>query len=159
MVCFPYDGLDAWRSVYPADVYIDQMRIVAAGFEDGAKQVSDILGNTSDANRSAIQQEADMMAVCGIQFRSCANQARFVQLRNDLDKAGANAGASLDEIESLLKGEIALAKNLFAIQMRDSTIGYEASNHYFFVPVDLAEKVLNCQDLLERWVPEKRAAI
>ena len=52
-----------------------------------------------------------------------------------------------------LKGEIELARRLYAIQTRDSRIGYEATNHYFYVPVDLAEKVLNCRDLLERRLP------
>jgi hypothetical protein len=159
MVCFPYDGLEAWRSVYPVDVYIQQMRKVAEGFEDGAKQLLALVEATPEAHKAAMQQEADMMAVCGIQFRSCANQALFVQLRNGLADAGEKAGASLDEIESILKGEIALAKSLHAIQRRESTIGYEASNHYFFVPVDLAEKVINCEDLLQRWLPEKRVAL
>jgi hypothetical protein len=36
-------------------------------------------------------------------------------------------------------------------------IGFEAANHYFFVPLDLVEKALNCRDLLERWLPEQRA--
>jgi len=32
-------------------------------------------------------------------------------------------------------------------------IGFEASNHYFYVPADLLEKVINCRDLLDRWLP------
>ena len=52
-----------------------------------------------------------------------------------------------------------LARRLYAVQMRDSRIGFEASNQYYYVPIDLAEKVLNCHDLLKRWVPEQRAKI
>jgi hypothetical protein len=46
---------------------------------------------------------------------------------------------------------------LHAVQSRDSRIGFEASNQYYYVPVDLAEKVINCQDLLTRWLPAERS--
>ena len=47
----------------------------------------------------------------------------------------------LDEIEA--------ARRLYALAKRDSRIGYEASNHYFYLPVDLVEKVINCRHLLD----------
>jgi hypothetical protein len=56
----------------------------------------------------------------------------------------------------LLRSEIALARRLHAIQSRDSRIGFEASNQYYYVPVDLAEKVINCHDLLTRWLPAQQ---
>jgi hypothetical protein len=28
-------------------------------------------------------------------------------------------------------------------------IGYEASNHYYYRPLDLAEKILNCRQIIE----------
>ena len=43
----------------------------------------------------------------------------------------------------MLRAEIELARRLYAIQTNDSRIGFEATNHYFFTPMDLAEKVLN----------------
>ena len=51
-------------------------------------------------------------------------------------------------MRAILLAEIDLAKRLFAIQSRDSRIGFEASNHYFYVPADLAEKIINCKHLL-----------
>ena len=45
--------------------------------------------------------------------------------------------------------EIQLAKDLFILTRRDSCIGFEASNHYFYVPVDLMEKAINCQYILD----------
>jgi hypothetical protein len=55
-----------------------------------------------------------------------------------------------------LRSEQALARRLCALQRQDSRIGFEAANQYFYVPLDLVEKVLNCRDLLERWLPEER---
>ena len=57
-------------------------------------------------------------------------------------------------MENVLKAEIALARRLHGIQSRDSRIGFEASNQYYYVPVDLMEKVLNCRDLLGRTFPK-----
>jgi hypothetical protein len=68
-----------------------------------------------------------------------------------------DAGRPLAALQRLLTDEMALARRLHAIQSRDARIGFEASNHYFYVPVDLAEKILNCRDLLDRFIPEQRA--
>ena len=43
--------------------------------------------------------------------------------------------------------EIALALELFTITQKDSRIGFEASNHYFYLPLDLVEKAINCESL------------
>ena len=48
------------------------------------------------------------------------------------------------------------ARRLHSLQSRDSRLGFEASNQYYYVPVDLAEKVINCHDLLTRWLPAQR---
>ena len=61
--------------------------------------------------------------------------------------------------QGIVRAEIALARRLHAIQSRDSRIGFEASNEYYYVPVDLAEKVINCQDLLNRWLPAECQAV
>jgi len=160
MVCYPYDHLDGWRSVFPPDVFVSQFRKVADGFDDGVKILTGLMANTPEKFRAGLQQEIDVMDACAIHYRSCANQSRFVDLRNQFAKAETGARpAMIDEMESLLKGELNLAVRLHDIQTRESTIGYEASNHYFYVPIDLAEKVINCADLLNRWIPELRAKL
>ena len=51
-------------------------------------------------------------------------------------------------MEQIARAEIELAKRLYAISRQDSTIGYEATNHYYYRPLDLAEKVLNCDQVI-----------
>jgi len=46
--------------------------------------------------------------------------------------------------------EIELAGTLFGSTRQDARIGLEASNHYACYPLDLAEKVIRCRDLLDR---------
>ena len=164
MVGFPYDDLAAWRSIYPAPVFIERMLRVADGFAKGAIVLREAAARatkeTPAVQRSALQSEADVMAAAGIHWQSVANQARFVVARDALTKATSAAAREplLNELESLLRAEIVLARELHALQSRDSRLGFEASNQYFYVPVDLAEKVLNCRELLDRWIPEMRNA-
>ena len=47
--------------------------------------------------------------------------------------------------------EIDLALMLYRIVCRDSKVGFEASNHYYYTPNDLLEKVINCRHILEEW--------
>lgn len=35
----------------------------------------------------------------------------------------------------------------------DSRLGFEASNQYYYVPMALAKKILNCRDLEQRGLP------
>lgn len=163
MVGIPYDDLDGWRALYPAEVFIAQLEKVADGFAAAAKvwaaSATKPPGETSVAQGRAAVQEANLMTAAGVHWQSVANQSRFVLARRALGqvKTAAEAAPHLAELERLLRWELALARELHTLQWRDSRLGFEASNHYFYVPMDLAEKVLNCHDLLTRWLPAARA--
>ncbi len=155
MVGFPYDALDGWRAVYPPEVFVSQMEKVALGFEHSLKALKAAAAQVdavSPAERRAFDAEAGVAEAAAIHFRSSANQARFVLGRDALatSAAAADAAPRKAELRRLLREEIELARRLHRIQSRDSRIGFEASNHYFYIPVDLAEKILNCHDLLTR---------
>ena len=51
--------------------------------------------------------------------------------------------------------EIELAQRLFTLTRQDSRIGFEASNHYYYLPLDLVEKVIDCTYILEDWLPRR----
>jgi hypothetical protein len=154
MVGFPYDDLDTWRSIYPADVFIEQMHKVARGFYDAALGLK-----TLSQPPAELQLETGLIEAAAIHFRSTANQARFVQARRGLADAKSSEGAAreLSKLSEIIQGEMELAQRLHALQSRDSRIGFEATNQYYYIPIDLMEKVLNCHDLLDRWIPAQRA--
>ncbi len=161
MVGFPYDDLDGWRAVYPPDIFAAQFEKISAGFEQAIaklKTESAKLAGGAGVQR-ALARELGVAEAAAIIFRSTANQVRFVMARRALAAAKTTEGRQqpLAELERVLKEEVALAQRLHAIQSGDSRIGFEASNHYFFVPQDLVEKVVNCRDLLTRWLPAQRA--
>jgi hypothetical protein len=155
MVGIPYDDLTSWRAVYPVDVFIGQFTKMADGFDAALAGLREAAG--SDVS-TALQGELDVMEAAAIHFRSVANQARFVNARDTVLNAALleEGEGALATIEEVLASEIDLAVRMHAIQTRDSRMGFEASNHYFYVPIDLVEKVINCRDLQERWLPAQR---
>ncbi len=161
MVGFPYDDLDGWRGPYPAEVFVGQLRKVGGGFRAAALRLEQRLRSQAHADRhhrAAAQAEADLGHVAAIHFLSVAQQAEFVQKRNAYRVAIGREErlGLLDTLASLVEAELELARELHRRQVRDSRIGFEASNQYFYVPLDLAEKVLNCRWLLDIWLPGER---
>lgn len=157
MVCFPYDALDNWRAQFPRDVFIGQFAKMAEGFNAAADVLSRADASGLNAAQQAnLAQELRLARACAIHFQSVANQASFIVARDALAAAeGADRAGRIAELDRLLHSEIELATQLHALQSIDSRLGFEASNHYFYIPNDLVEKVINCQYLLAEWLPEQ----
>jgi hypothetical protein len=73
-------------------------------------------------------------------LRSAYLQAEFVMTRVE---------AHPQSLKEILEEEIDLALMLYRIVCRDSRVGFEASNHYYYTRNDLLEKVLNCRHLMD----------
>lgn len=154
MVGIAYDHLERWRTVYPVDVFIRQLRLVASGFDAATEDLKQATGYPNNGKSKILDKEIGIAETVACHYASAANQAEFIQLRDNLQtEVSDNKHAIKKRIRQLLVEEIALAKRMAALQRKDSRLGYEASNHYFYVPSDLDEKVLNCRYLLDRWLP------
>jgi len=154
MLGFPYDDLTRWRKMYPAATFAAQFEKMAVGFRKALhdlRAAAAVVEGIADEHRTALDRECGVAEAAEIHFQSTANQARFVAARDAARAAGddAWAGESGREARQLLEAEIALAKRLFALQRADSRIGFEAQNHYFYVPLDLVEKVVACRHILD----------
>ncbi|MGI6460307.1 MAG: hypothetical protein ACOX5J_09465 [Candidatus Hydrogenedentales bacterium] len=160
MVGLPYDDVDRWRAVFPADVFAQQYELMAQGFQQAIGTVRTALENAqvSLEQRAALDEEMRIAEACAIHFQSVAGQTRFVMNRNQFNEAptAESAQAQVAALHALLDGEIALAQRMHALQSQDSRFGFEASNHYFYVPADLVEKVINCRFLKETWLNEQQ---
>lgn len=161
---FPYDDLAGWRGIYPPEVFIQQLAKVARGFEQAVTHLEETLqmrrGSMDAASVARVKELILVGRVCAIQMASVARQSRFIILRDQmLSTSAGNKGELLAELQTILQEEIRAAIQLYHAQIQDTRIGFEATNHYFFVPVDLVEKVLCCADLLNRWIPALRAGM
>ena len=131
MTCYNFDALDTWRGNYPRDVFIRQLETVSNMWKQGLEVIEDM------PDCSFKQTAYGGYAL----FRSSYLQARFVQARDDNDRAAMAA---------ILAEETDLALLMYTLMQKSALFGYEAANHYYFTKTSLAEKVLNCAWLQSR---------
>ncbi len=137
MIGFPYDDLATWRgNHYPEDVFEEQFRKLSVGWADGLEQLQSASKIVYPANAEALADLMNVAEAAYCHFRSAYLQIRFVRLRESDER---------QVILSILDEEIELARRLIEVVMRDSRIGFEASNHYYYTVADLKEKILNCE--------------
>ena len=150
MVGLPYDDLANWRGPYGADVFADQFQRVADGWHEGCQLLQQAVARTPAPLREPADRDLHVVRAAGLHFASVANQARFIMARDTLSQTDGSVRQRRRiglEIQQLLADESQLARELFLLARDDSRIGFEASNHYFYVPLDLVEKVINCEFL------------
>jgi hypothetical protein len=131
MILFPQDDIKRWSGAYPPTVARDQFRKLAVRWEPALETYRE----------AAAGEDLAIAEACGLHFRSTANQFEFYLLRD--------GSGDRPRMRALAEDEITCAEKLCGLARRHSVLGYEASNHYYYRPADLAEKVLNCRYLLE----------
>jgi len=151
----PYDDLNGWRGPYPPEVFSAQFEKMAEGWQQGIAELQRAVEKTPPDRRNEAQTDLRFARAAGVHFQSVANQARFVLARDALANPSGTLSAEERrrlrvEIQRRLESEIVLARQLFTLVREDSRIGFEPSCHYFYLPLDLVEKVVNCRWVLER---------
>lgn len=157
MVGIPYDDVKGWSAVYPPKIMAAQFEKVANGWRKGLDELDRAMAVVDDARRPALQAERRVSEVIRLHTQSVANQVRFIMARDALAAAkSADEKTALREtIDRIVREELAMAKRHYKLARRDSRIGYEATNHYWYVPIDLAEKIVNCRFILDDWLPKQ----
>lgn len=47
------------------------------------------------------------------------------------------------------KDELEIARRMLELMNKNASIGFEAANHYYFSKLQLAEKIVNCNHIIE----------
>lgn len=150
MVGFPYDDVHRWRAIYPPEMFEEQFRLLTEGWEQGLKLLVDAGRQLTDPLKKDTYANMLHTALGAYyHFRSTYHQIAFVLERERLagTEDPAEAANSRQRMKELAEREIEITRQLYDLMRRDSRIGYEASNHYYYTGRMLQEKVLNCQDL------------
>ncbi len=150
MTGFPYDDLAAWRGIYPAPVFLAQFERVAGGWGHGVDLLRQAVAAAPVELHQDAQADLRVAEAAECHFKSVVNQTRFVLLRDqwrDLNLPAQQHESLRRQLREVVTAELELATRLWRLTQQDSRIGFEASNQYLYVPLDLAEKVVNC-----RWV-------
>jgi hypothetical protein len=131
MILFPHDDWKSWCGAYPPAAVVAQFRKLSEKWQEGLA----VLRAAGGARAELVVAET-----CYNHFRSTANQVEFYMAREKGDRG---------KMRELAQDELNLAKAQYQVARGDSTIAYEASNHYYYRPLDLVEKILNCRRILE----------
>ncbi len=130
MTCFSYDDLDSWRSIYPEDIFVNQLKKLSDKWKTGL----DVIENMPEC-------EFKQTAIGGyLLFNSSYNQSAYIIARRNNDKEKMLTAIAKEKENALM---------MLDIMKKNPAFGYEASNHYYFNKGMLAEKVICC-DYLEQ---------
>ncbi len=149
MVGMPYDAVKTWCSIYPLEIWVNQMKKVAKGFALGSKHFKQAEIKATGIFAKNIHTEWIRCEVARIHFSSSAQQALFYEARNRWLKEKDPKAVS--EMRAAAMEELKLMKEILPLVKEESTIAYESSNHYFYLPIDLLEKYISIQFAL-KWM-------
>ena len=148
MVGLPYDDYRTWLSIYPIEVWTRQMKLAAKGFGQAAQWFGQAAANATGLYAERLRTEQRRCQVIRQQLLSAADQARYTAAR-DRWATTADPQATAVMRKALLR-ELRRVVVMLPLVKADATIGYESSNHYFFVPYDLLEKYISVRYALQQ---------
>jgi hypothetical protein len=150
MMLFPYDDCKTWAGPYPVETVEKQFEKMATMWEPGLASFREALQRVPPHQQASARKDLGIAETCYLHFRSVANQVRFYSLRTGWESANSQDRARLAALMiKIAQDEIELARRQFAICRQNSAIGYEASNQYYYRPLDLVEKVINCNRVID----------
>ena len=104
---FPYDDLKGWRSVYPEEVFVEQLRKLSEGWREGLESLDAAGSLVPKQKRRAFADLEHVARAAYCHFRSTYLQTCFVRARDGGLPAAERSAAMLPIIEE----EIELARS------------------------------------------------
>ena len=142
MTGFPYDDTESWRAIFPLEIYEEQLKRLSEIWKEGL----DRLLSQAEICDDNIREFCEIATAGYCIYRSSYLQTMYNRLRDEYNDGKTE---NRNEILKILDEEQDLAATLYDVASKNSTIGYEAANHYFFNKYSLAEKVVNVEYLKE----------
>jgi hypothetical protein len=151
MVGIPYDDVQTWCAVYPPEVAAAQFRKVAVSFAAGLIPLKQAVLQAPAEQKKDVESEYRFAAAAQLHFAAAANMIEFNMLRNKYLGAKDETEKSKlkEEMKRVLTDELQIAKQMYKTAKSDSRIGYESSNHYFYLPQDIAEAIISIKHCLK----------
>jgi hypothetical protein len=129
-----YDDL-RWTRPFGPEITARVFERMAANWERGLLHLAAASKRAPADRRIAVAADLRVSRAVGLYFASIANFIRF--------HAGREKGG--EPMRELLRKEIRLATGFLAITRADARFGYEPSIQYFYLPLDIREKIAACR--------------
>ena len=158
MILFPYDDYKTWVGSYPIEVVEKQIKKMARLWQMGLESFRKALLLVPAHQLTNARKDLGIAETCYSHFESVANQIQFCRLRDRLASASPEDRATITaDMIRIAEEETQLAIRQYAVSRADSRIAYEASNHYYYRPLDLVEKVLSCKEVVNQLKRRKKS--
>ncbi len=149
MVLFPYDDYKSWIGRYPVEIVEKQFEKMANLWKPGLENFRKALTFVPPHQQASARKDLGIAETCYLHFQSVANQIRFYRMQLEMRLAKREGHTDIAaQLTQIAEKEIELAIRQYDIAKQDSRIAYKASNHYYYRPLDLIEKVLNCKHVI-----------
>ncbi len=132
MTGFAYDNLEVWRSNYPREVYINQLKKLSDIWREGLELIKDM----PDCDFKQAAYGGYLL------FYSSYLQSEFINCRDNAD---------CTYLKNIVECERKNATDMYKLMLKNSSYGFEAANHYYFYKARLAEKVICCDYLINKY--------
>ncbi len=149
-----YDNLD-WTQPFGPRIVSDVFEKMASGWNEGLKELVGAMNDVPVAHRRQAAKDLGVCRAIGLYFRSIANQVRFHASR----QRWKMSAEGMDTMNSVVKDEMNIAKQFLEICLQDSRLGFEASLGYLYLPLDIREKIVACEYMIETQIPERKARL
>lgn len=152
MVGIPYDDYRAWCSVYPLQVWIAQMEKCAAGFAEGVELLQQAHKMAQGRVKRKVAEQLSRARAVMIHLKSGAVQAEYFSARDMLLKSedeAVRASCRIQMREACEKEKL-LIEQMLEVVVADSSIAFESSNQYFYLPADLLEAYISVNYALQQ---------
>lgn len=151
MIGYPYDDMEWWSGIYPADVYENEYRQLCDGWREGLELLALYEGRDKELDEVIFMARA---ILC--QYESAYHHIQFVNRRKqylekqstdlkkqDDDSAKEEVALCCQELLRIIHEEMETVQHMIRLRLADSRVGFESSNHYFYTLQDLREKMIN----------------
>jgi hypothetical protein len=149
-----YDDL-AWTAPFGPAVVAEVFDEMAVAWRRGLSELRAALTEVPPAKRVEAERNFRISKAVFLYFKSISNQVRFYQLR----ARRREEPALLKQMRDIVQEEILLTEEFLEICQADSRVGFEASLQYFYLPLDIREKIAACRFLLEHQIPDATAKV
>ncbi|MBI5282187.1 MAG: hypothetical protein HY858_10935 [Candidatus Solibacter usitatus] len=144
MILFPQDDMKRWVGPYPPAVARDLFAEVARKWQPGLAALQKAIGLAPAHKRKAAALDLAIAETCYLHFRSTADQIDFYILRDQ-----PRTAETVRKMRAIAERQRDYALRMYVLARRHSVIAFEASNHYYYRPLDMAEAAIAAEYLLE----------
>jgi len=112
--------------------------MMAREWQKGLPSLEEAGRRTAADRRQDAARDLNIARAAMLYFRSVSNYLRFHLRRGEPT-----------QVRAILRDEIPLAEQFLDICRSDSRVGFEASLQYFYLPLDIREKIVSCRYMME----------